>query len=176
MSPFIGCIVFQHLTSYWLICVINLNNLPLTSWLLYHHLTSYWQIVESTSCWLVYQHLTFQWFTSVLTSCLLLVDYCINISPLIGFQFLPLIGCSSNNAHIARLQLKLSLEIGLNKGTVSLYFRFFFWLKRFDLGSIWTSKNCFTTFFVFTEIFDRKVRKLGVSVVHSYAATRVFFR
>ena len=106
MSPFIGCIVFQHLTSYWLICVINLNNLPLTSWLLYHHLTSYWQIVESTSCWLVYQHLTFQWFTSVLTSCLLLVDYCINISPLIGFQFLPLIGCSSNNAHIARLQLK----------------------------------------------------------------------
>ena len=43
------------------------------------------------------------------------------------------------------------------KGILSRDFRTFFWLKRFDLGAIWTGKNGFTTFFVFTEIFDHKV-------------------
>ena len=48
-----------------------------------------------------------------------------------------------------------------------------FWLKRFDLGHIWTGKNSFT-FFVFAKIFFCKVRKSSVCVVNDYADTRIF--
>ena len=43
------------------------------------------------------------------------------------------------------------------KGTVSRYFWLFFWLKRLDLGPIWTGKNDFANFFVFAKIFTKNV-------------------
>ena len=58
------------------------------------------------------------------------------------------------------------------KGQCHESFYHFFLLKRFDLGPIWTGKNCFAKFFVFVEIFDRKVQKSGVCVVVDYSDPR----
>ena len=60
------------------------------------------------------------------------------------------------------------------KGTVSQDFLTFFWLKRFDLGPIWTGKNGFANFFVFAKILAKNVcprskREHPVPVVVDYA-------
>ena len=63
------------------------------------------------------------------------------------------------------------------KETVSREFSIIFlnFFKRFDLGPIWTGKNCFIpNFFVFANIFDHKVRKSRVSVVNNNMDTSFF--
>ena len=42
---------------------------------------------------------------------------------------------------------------------------FYLLLNRFDLDPIWTDKNGFANFFVFANIFDRKVRKIRLCAV-----------
>ena len=46
---------------------------------------------------------------------------------------------------ILEILTEITFRLGL-KGTVSRDFWPFFWLKRFDLGSIWTGKNGFAIF------------------------------
>ena len=57
-----------------------------------------------------------------------------------------------------------------------IFYIVFFWLKRFDPGSIKTGKNGFANFFVFSKIFDCKVRKSGVRVVKDYVDTQIFLQ
>ena len=62
------------------------------------------------------------------------------------------------------------------KGQCHEIFDNFFLLKRFDLGPIWTGKNCFANFFFFSKIFLKNVClhsqllcRNGVSIVNDYA-------
>ena len=62
-----------------------------------------------------------------------------------------------------------SVQLIRVKGTVSRDFL----LERFDLGPIRTGENGFEKFFVFAEIFHRKVGKSRVRAVNDYADTQI---
>ena len=66
-------------------------------------------------------------------------------------------------------------ESVLSKGTVSREFSFPFWSKIYP-GSIWTSKNGYTTFLVFAKIFKKNADVHTVSTINGYSESTVIFK